>query len=242
MKNTIINCLKEYNKINNVNLRGTITRTLLASLMASDGLLNNNLPSLIPSMLISPIGSLLLDISMNAVAIKNIGFHHIFSSGFGNFKFYQLLLIFLLVIIITIMTGIIFGAVHATYVKDLTLPTVEMKKRSQRDGMYTSAIIASLCAIALPIAYSKKDVATLIAIAIGTSLLPPVANIGLTIGTYHAQPEAYKEYPIHKAVKYGLLIFILNAVAISIGASLYFNKHCTSNNYKKSINTQPDFI
>jgi len=241
MSNNIINCLKDYNKINSITLRGTVTRTLLASLMASDGLLNNNLASLLPSMLISPIGSLLLDISMNAVAINNIGFKHLYSSGFGNFKFYQLILIFLLVILITIMTGIIFGAVHGAY-KKLTLPTVEMKKRSQRDGMYTSAIIASICAIALPIAYSKKDVATLIAIAIGTSLLPPVANIGLTIGTYHTQPEAYKEYPINKSIKYGLLIFILNAAAISVGASLYFNKHCTSSNYKKSINTQPDFI
>ena len=118
-----------------------------------------------------------------------------------------------------------------------------MEKRSQNKGIIPSIIIAVLCAIALPIAYSRKDISTLISIGIATSLLPPIANIGLTIGTYKTQPTAYKkDKPISDAVKYGSIIFLINSICIFIGASLYFNKSCFTNDYKKYINKEPDFI
>ena len=118
-----------------------------------------------------------------------------------------------------------------------------MKKRAQSNGIIPSIIIACVSALALPIAYTKKDVSTLISIGIATSLLPPVANIGLTIGTYHSQPTAYniKEKPIHNAVKYGAIIFLINSIAIFLGASMYFNKNCNSN-YKKKLNIEAEFI
>lgn len=244
MKSNVGECLKQYNQSNTMTVKGLVFRTILATLMASDGLLNNNLASLIPSMLISPIGSLLLDMSMNGVSIMNSGFKNMLTTNIGNFKFYQSILLFILVILITIIGGILFGGISSYYYKNLTLPSIEMTKRSQKDGIYSSLAIAIFCAMALPIAYSKKDISTLIAIAIGTSLLPPIANIGVTIGTYQVQPEAYseKENPIHNSAKYGTLIFLINAVAITIGASLYFKKQCINNNFRKTMKFQPDLF
>ena len=43
-----------------INLKATIIKTLLASILASHGLINNTITSIIPSMLISPIGTILI--------------------------------------------------------------------------------------------------------------------------------------------------------------------------------------
>ena len=67
----IINCLKQYNDINKETLSSILARTVLASLLASNGLLNNNLTSLIPAMIISPIGSLLLDLTINFISLTS---------------------------------------------------------------------------------------------------------------------------------------------------------------------------
>ena len=51
---------------------GVIINTGLASLLASHGLLTNSITSLIPSMLISPIGSLLIKQMMHIIRSKSL--------------------------------------------------------------------------------------------------------------------------------------------------------------------------
>ena len=66
-----------------------------------------------------------------------------------------------------------------------------MKSRGEHYIIFETILIAFACAIAFPSAFQKKDVSTLIAIAISTALAVPISNIGIYIGTYYNKPEYY---------------------------------------------------
>lgn len=236
----ISKCLKEYNKINTTSFTSILTRTLLSSILAANGLINNSLTSLIPSMLISPIGSLLIDLSIFGVS-KSLSNSSKILNSIGTTSLIDMILLLLLIIIITILLGALYGYIYTTYYQ-IQLPTREMENRDSNYKIIESAVIALLCAVAFPIAYRKKDVATLISIGIATSLLPPLTNIGVTIGTFYNKPEYYTEpRPVSSTIKNGFLLFSINAFALSLASYLYINNRCL--NFKGiKIAKEADFI
>tara|TARA_B100001057_G_C22599509_1_gene852183 strand:+ start:92 stop:838 length:747 start_codon:yes stop_codon:yes gene_type:complete len=244
----IINCLKQYNDINKETLSSILARTVLASLLASNGLLNNNLTSLIPAMIISPIGSLLLDLTINFISLTSFNLTAKSIKSIGLLNINKQLLSFLLIILLAIIIGVIYGNIYVRY-KKVELPTKEMKSRMDKSAIIESIIIAVACSIALPISYIRKDVSTLISIAIATALLPPLVNIGIVLGTYYTHNDYYRDTELNpinnegiikKAIKYGSIIFLINATALILASFAYIKYKCLYKNIK--INQNYDVI
>lgn len=137
-----------------------ISKTLLGSILAADGLVNNSLVSLIPSMIISPIGSIIINIALdnNSNIMKNLVF-------LGS------------IISISILVGFFYTHLTMKYSTD-KFPTDSMISRTKINGLISTTIIASASIIAFYYASKTDDKPLLIAIGIATSLLPPLVNIG----------------------------------------------------------------
>lgn len=240
--NNIKSCIKEYNSINTTNFTSILTRTLLCSILASNGLLNNSITSLITAMIISPIGSLIIDLSFFLVSKILVTKKHVkILSSLGSTSLLPMLLLLLLIIIIIILISILYGYFYTEYYK-IDLPTKEMKSRGEHYIIFETILIAFACAIAFPSAFQKKDVSTLIAIAISTALAVPISNIGIYIGTYYNKPEYYdKKINIKNITKNNLIIFIINFIALFIASLLYIYNRCINFNRIK-LAPQADFI
>lgn len=230
---TIKKCIIEYTGSNKTSITSVIAKTILAAFLACNGLLNDLITSLIPSMIISPLGSLLLDTTIFSISKQTFKNSNM-KNSIGTKSIYDMIFLFIFTIFITIAIGVIYGYIYVLkHAKDF--PTETMVGAQDKNHIYETIIIVSLCTITLPLAYKRKDVATLISIGIATALLPPLANIGITIGTYMAKPEFYKNYmqkkkidnPIMESFKYSSIIFGINSIALIIASYLYINFECS---------------
>jgi hypothetical protein len=139
---------------------GIFNKTLLGSVLAADGLVNNSLTSLIPSMLISPLGSIIIRLATTKV----------------NFNRYIGILI--AVIIMSILCGYLYTKLFMLMFPDKKIPTKEMLARTEPNSLISNILIASVSTLSFNMATNQNDISTLIAIGIATSLLPPIVNIG----------------------------------------------------------------
>ena len=211
-------CLNKFVDKETSSISHIISKTILASVLASNGLLYNSMVSLIPSMLISPIGSLLISTATNIVLMIK-GRINIRKKTLLNFVIKSIL-----ILLLTIFIGFVYGYMHIKWTeKEIILPTTEMKSRSSKQGLFGTGIIAIACAWAFPWAFFNQDIATMISIGIATALLPPLVNIGLTSGTYYSNKSLYegKKHWITDSKLYGTIIFLINASALTLGCILY---------------------
>lgn len=176
------------------NIAGIFNKTLLASVLAADGLVNNSLTTLIPSMLISPIGSLIIKIALSK----------------QNFTKY--IAVLLAVIIVSVTSGYLYTKLFMFMFPDREMPTKEMKARTEPNSLISNVLIASLCTLSFNMANKNSDVTTLIAIGIATSLLPPIVNIGSLYASNSIQP---RDYIVTSS------IFIINFLILFLGIRFF---------------------
>ena len=197
-------------------LKDTILKTLLASILASNGLINNSITSLIPSMLISPIGTILIELVVYLISTKK----------YKN-QTSKMILKFIIIIITTISIGFIYGFIYVKKFKNKKLPSKEMKSRSNKDNLLESILIVLCCSISFSSAYINSDITTIISIGIATALLPPLVNIGLNYGVYKGNPDMYSDIKyLIQSKKIGMLLFLINSIGLFSGVYYYMKKQC----------------
>lgn len=203
-------------------------RTLLGSVLASHGLINDSNVSLIASMIVSPIGMLLLISGHDIFALLSGITDSISRKSSQNIKtrLTTFPLVALLIVSTTVIVGYIYGFIYAK-LTDTKLPTKEIKSRSKPDGLIESFVIAVTCAFALPYGFENNEVSLIIGLGIAVALLPPLVNIGVAYGAYHGDKENYDtEIPVEDTLKYSLAIFLINFVTLLIGLYFYIRSDC----------------
>ena len=214
-----LKCLNLFTKMETISNRHVLSKTILGSILASHGLINNSLTSLIPAMLISPIGSLLIKSATNIIEL-------IINPKIGVINSFPIIVKFVIVLMVTIGIGYAYGFGYNKY-NPKDLPSKEMKARAEPSGLIEGTLIVIACAFAFPWASKHGDVTTLIAIGIATALLPPLVNIGLVQGSYDADPNTYKEkHWLYDSRRYGAIIFGINAIGLVIGSIIYYLRRC----------------
>jgi hypothetical protein len=213
--------LKNVNYFGNAVLESNIIiYTIIASVIAALGFLNNATPAIIGSMLVSPVLSPLYNILIKYVSnapfnfVKGVGFH-----------------IFLL--IICALIGFIAVSINETinmYPKE----TKEMINRTNYQYIISDVGIASMCGIGIAFAILRGDIITRVGFGIAITVLPAMVNAGMYLGlTYQAylndNQNKQKEY-LEKCKKTAILTFVNTLVCllfsfISLSGYCYFVKN-----------------
>lgn len=178
-----------------------IASTLLGSILAAHGLMANDLTTLIPSMLISPIGSLLIDVSSY--------------SHFNVVPYTYIVNSICIIFILTILMGYILSKINNIF-NYYKLPSKYMIKKLKKKDLIIGAIIACVCAFAFPYAIVNNVTELLISIGIATALLPPLVVVGLFLG-------------INKNIKdlwVPIVLLIINASFLYLGITFSLYYYC----------------
>eukprot|EP00957_Ditylum_brightwellii_P147602 11240858-Ditylum_brightwellii.AAC.1 len=87
----------------------------------------------------------------------------------------------LLALVITLLLGVILGALLAPYAGLLKWPTNEMCSRGQTIQLLFGAIIAALLGTAMALEESNANINSVVGTAIAAALLPPTVNCGICL-------------------------------------------------------------
>lgn len=181
--------------------------SVLSGILATIGLGTNSYSTIIGSMLLSPIG--------NLINVKNV-YDILKEAGVPVKRKYQSWIITLMFVIgIVIGIGYIIGKIFILVKNPFTKesltkewPTKEMKDRANPMNIIYLLFIALTCAIALPLSILMNNPIRAVAIGIATALVPPLANIGLSLSMNRDTKEQI-EY-VNSAIRTGTIIFLVN--------------------------------
>jgi uncharacterized membrane protein len=215
---------------------------VISSSLASIGLATNSQTTILGSMLLSPIGSLINKSNIyNILKANNVRLE-------GKFQYWLKPLS--VVIVITLIISYIFGKIFSYMINPFTgeyvnkdWPTEEMKNRADPINAVYMIFIALLCGIALPMSILTNSGVRFVAIGIATALIPPLANIGISLSyTKHNKEKKEKEKEEKertdfrkKAIITGLCIFIINVLLLWIPSRYLLEVFCKKNNVFKKI-------
>ena len=201
------------NKNKNNILNNYYLRTILASVLASNGIINDSHLSLLPSMILSPIGTLVLllfhDLSIQN-SLKNKTDIKIIS------RIKDTPYTILISIIITLAVSFLYGFIYTKTIKKTKLPSKEMSDRISGKRIWQTFLISLVCAITLSQALKNDDILLIMSIGIATSLIPSLVNIGLTYGIHKADKLRMKNSikNVINSKKNGLVTFIINFITL----------------------------
>lgn len=167
--------------------------TALSAIIASLGLLTNNVAVIIGAMLVAPLMTPLLSISMAAITGNLKLLHRSLRGEFSGF-------------IVAIVISGIFGYF---FLFDSSLVTFEILTRTQPTLFELFVALASGAAGAYAIGKNKN--ASLPGVAIAVAIIPPLAVIGISIAS-KSFGNAFG----------AAILFITNVVAINFAASIVF--------------------
>jgi Na+-transporting NADH:ubiquinone oxidoreductase subunit NqrD len=229
--NKIINFIRENEK--------NLLFCILASMLASNGLVNDSANSVIGSMLVSPISNLLITMIHNIHTNKNVD---ILGISFLAMTY--------------ILIGLIVGFFTYLFVYKLSgnkfILNKQIMSRADLNIIdYVNAFLyAFICGIAFYLAYSttlkKHNITSLVGIGIGSSLLPPIVNAGILLGAsidnigYKENNNSELEENNINALQYSgksLLLFSVNIIGLFVGCFLTIKIHRwhLGNNDKKKL-------
>jgi hypothetical protein len=182
---------------------------LISACLATIGLVTNSQTTLLGSMLMSPIGSLITKNIIYNFLIKN---NHKLDIKYKKWLM-QIVIVLIVTLLISYLLGILFQKIKNPFTKeDLTenLPTSEMIDRANPNNIIYMIFISIFCGFALSIALVIDKGIKLVAIGIATALIPPIANIGLSLSLKEKNDEI-KDYK-KNSITTGISIFIINAI------------------------------
>ena len=191
---------------NNAFLMGTVS-----SALATIGLATNSQTTLLGAMLLSPIGSLLT---------KNILYSFLNKQNYTlDPKYKKWFIPIIMVLLITLLISFLIGKALQMFNNPFTgekitkdWPTDQMLERADPINAFYMVFIALLCGVALPVALINNSGIKLVAIGIATALIPPIANIGLSLSLKKdtINNKKYEE----NAILTGISIFVINCVLL----------------------------
>jgi uncharacterized membrane protein len=82
---------------------------------------------------------------------------------------------------ITLLLGMMIGALVAPHAAALKWPTSEMRSRAQALQLFFGAIVAALSGTAVALAESNANISSVVGTAIAAALLPPTVNCGICL-------------------------------------------------------------
>ena len=226
IKKTLLDILVDNHRSN------PILFSFLSAILASIGLGTNSYSTIIGSMLLSPIGSLI-----NVTNVYDI----LKEANVPMKKKYQSRITTLFIVIaIIISVGFVVGKIFSKLKNPFTnekltkeWPTKEMKERANPMNVFYLIIIALTCAIALPLSVLMNNPIRLVAIGIATALVPPLANIGLSLSMKRKTQEQ-KDY-VKSAIKTGTIIFLVNFFILWLPSKYLLKVFIQKENIFKSI-------
>ena len=204
---------------------------LISSGLASIGLATNSQTTILGSMLLSPIGDLIN---------KNIIYNFLIENNYKidiKYKkwFLQIVMVLLLTLLISYLFGIILQKLNNPFTNEKITkdwPTNEMLERAKPINAIYMIFIALLCGIALPIALMNKSGIKLVAIGIATALIPPIANIGLSLSLKnHNNNDKFKK----NSLITGTSIFLINCILLWIPSKFMLREISKKHNIFKFI-------
>ena len=217
--------------------------SIISSLLATIGLATNSVTILIGSMLLSPIGSLITKNIIYSFLKENTNL-----DVDVKYKSWitQLIMVLLITLTLSYLTGKLLQKIKnpytGKYLSD-SWPTHEMKERAKIFNAIYMIFIAILCGIALPIALVRNSEVNLVGIGIATALIPPIANIGLSL-SMNKKTEEVKEYK-KTAIITGISIFVINLILLWLPSKFLIKEISKKNSMIKYIEwifINPNFI
>jgi hypothetical protein len=216
---------------------------LIAGSLATIGLAINSTSTVIASALISPIGTFIIQANLLQFLKKyNYNF-----KGLKNSPWYIPLL---LVVITTLVVSYSIGKAIIFFDNPFTgeplnkdWPTREMGLCSNpMNGIYFVPI-ALLCGLLLPLLIVNNNISGFVGIGIACSMLPPIANIGLSLNFKYnplVHPPELKNYK-KNAVFTGTAIFLINLVLLLLPSRLLMDSILSKNNIFEKIESVFNF-
>lgn len=206
--------------------------SFLSAILASIGLATDSYSTVIGSMLLSPIG--------NLITLKNV--YDLLNEAnvplkrkYQNWKI-SILIVVAIIIGVSYLVGKIFRTMKNPFTNkpvDKDWPTNEMKSRADPMNVIYLIFIALTCAIALPLSTLMNSSVRLVAIGIATALVPPLANIGLSLSMRSKTPEQRKY--VRSAIKTGSLIFLVNFLILWLPSKYLLKVFIKKKNLFKTI-------
>jgi uncharacterized membrane protein len=210
---------------------------LIASCLATIGLVSDSSSTVIAASLISPIGIFIIQANILNI-LKEYKYN--FKGRTHSPWYIPLLLVIIVTLIISYLTGkLIMTISHPiTGLKlDDTWPTLQMQSLSDPLNAVYFIPIALLAGLLLPLLITNNNIAGFVGIGIACSMLVPLANIGLSLNfiydPLHHSPDLinYKR----NAVLTGFAIFIINVIMLLLPSKLMMNTILTKNNIFEKI-------
>lgn len=196
---------KNYNK-NSTTYLFHLLKVIIGGCISAIGLGTNSQPTIVGSMLISPLSEPLSSIIY-------------YLRGFGedvNYlkeHFYYFIIDIILLIGIGYAFGFIFYHLYVRYSKNDEIlkeyPTTEMKSRRGVVSIISNAMVAFLAGLLLFNSFISNDLTYLIGIGIATSFLPPLVNFGMLL----------YEKDITKKMD-SLYIFLISCICLTISSMI----------------------
>jgi uncharacterized membrane protein len=190
--------------------------SIIAATLASIGLATDSTATVIGSMLISPIGTFIVQSNLYHFLKRN-------NYKMPNLKYspwyVPVLLVIVTTIVISYLIGKLFIQLNDPFTKEplnKNWPTNEMMMRSEPMAAVYSIPVALLCGIILPLIVINKNASGFVAVGIATSLIPPLANIGLALN-FQYNPVVHaphlKDYKT-QAILTSSAIFAINVILL----------------------------
>lgn len=206
--------------------------SFLSAILASIGLATDSYSTVIGSMLLSPIG--------NLITVKNV--YDILreenvplKTKYQNWMI-SVIIVIAIIIGVSYLVGKIFHIVINPFTNepiDKNWPTEEMKSRADPMNVIYLIFIALTCAIALPLSILMNSPVRLVAIGIATALVPPLANIGLSL-SIKSKTKEQQEY-VRAAIRTGIIIFLVNFVILWLPSKYLLKVFIQQRNVFKTI-------
>jgi len=225
-----LNSLKE--SLVNSHNNNAFIMGIISSGLASIGLATNSQTTLLGSMLLSPIGDLIS---------KNIIYTFLTENNYKlDIKYKKWFLQIVMVLLITLLISYLFGIIlqkinnpfnNESLTKDW--PTNQMMDRAKPINAIYMIFIALLCGIALPITLINKSGTKLVAIGIATALIPPIANIGLSL-SLKKENDIIKKFKKNSLIT-GISIFFINCILLWLPSKFMLKEITKKNNIFKLI-------
>jgi uncharacterized membrane protein len=221
---------------------------LISAALATIGLVTNSSTTVLGAMLFSPIGSIITKRVLYVTLTNNDVELNLSEENKKKTALSKWVRTLITIAALTVATGaligyIMWGIYHFVEVTlgaenspdvfgastVLNLPTVEMIGRATPIDSIAMVFVACLCGLGLPISIVLGNGTQVVAIGIATALIPPLANIGLSLPTLHQRDWEDSDNYCSRAVVGGTMLFLINFVGLfyfaKVGAQTVSSKN-----------------
>ena len=216
---------------------------LIAGSLATIGLAINSTSTVVASTLISPIGTFIIQANL-------LNFLKKYNYNLKGFKSSPWYIPLLLVVITTLVVSYLIGKAIIFFDNPFTgeplnkdWPTHEMNLCSDPINGVFFVPIALLCGMILPLLIVNNNISGFVGIGIACSMLPPIANIGLSLNFKYnplVHPPELKNYK-KRAVFTGVAIFLVNIILLLLPSRLLMDSILSKNNIFEKIESVFNF-